>query len=195
MISFPDLTESGEDAAILTRFHDTLYRAEFPDAADRESLGDLLHTLRRKAGGDYGRDSRHIVLALLDGQVVAGAGAVFLAEPNVGLVEFLAGADDWSGRQLLGRIENLLRADAQRLGPPLSAVLAELTLPAPGWARHDYRKLDFDYAPGKIMAAKPLRADWADALPSITVRAVVRARTDADQAFRSSIVDLVELGL
>lgn len=194
MISFPDLTESGEDAAILTRFHDTVYLDEFPDPANRESLGELLHTLRRKAEGGYGRDNRHIVLALVDGQVVGGVSAMFLAEPNVGLVEFLAAADDWSGRQLLGRTEILLAADAQRHGRALSAILAELTGPVPGWAR-GYRKLDFAYVPGKIMAAKPLRADWADALPSAAVRAVVRARTGADQAFGSSIVDLVEFGL
>ncbi|HEY4022303.1 MAG TPA: hypothetical protein VGM75_26685 [Pseudonocardiaceae bacterium] len=194
MISFPDLTESGEDAAILTRFHDTLYVDQFPDPAARESLADLLDALRHKAEGAYGRDNRHIVLALLDGQVVGGANAVFLAEPNVGLLEFLVGADDWYGRQLLARTENLLRADAERLGRPLSAILAELTDPA-DWAGRGYRGLDFRYVRGKIMAAKSLRADWADALPSATVRAVVRARTGTDQLFRSSTVDLVEFGL
>ena len=193
MISFPDLTESGEDAAILTRFHDTLYVDEFPEPADRESLAGLLDALRHKAEGAYGRDNRHIVLALLDGQVVGGANAAFLAEPNVGLLEFLVGADDWSGRQLLARTENLLRADAERLGRPLSAILAELTDPT-DWAGRGYRRLDFRYGRGKIMAAKSLRPDWVDALPSATVRAVVRARTGTDRLFRSSTVDLVEFG-
>lgn len=188
MISFPDLTESAEDAAILTRFHDTLYLAEFPDPSSRESLGGLLDTLRHKAEGGFGRDNRHVVLALVDGQVVGGACARFLAEPNVGLVQFLVGADDWSGRQLLAKTEYLLQADAQRLGRTLAAVLAEQPLPG-------YQRLDFSYARGKVMAAKPLCPDWADALPSATVRAVVRARTGTDQPFRSSTVDLVEFGL
>lgn len=188
MISFPDLTESAEDAAILTRFHDTLYLAELPDPASRESLAELLDTLRHKAEGGFGRDNRHIVLALVDGQVVGGASARFLAEPNVGLVEFLVGADDWSSRQLLAKTEHLLRADAQRLGRSLGAILAEQQL-------RGYQRLDFGYGPGKFLAAKPLRPDWADALPSVTVRAVVRARTGADQPFRSSTVDLVEFGL
>jgi hypothetical protein len=189
MISFPDLTESGEDAAILTRFHDCLYVAAFPDPANRESLGELLETLRRKAVGEFGRDNRHVVLALLDGVVVGGASALFLAEPNVGVLEFVVGADDWSTRQLLTRMENLLRADAERLGRPLSAVFAELV----DTALSGYRRLDVSYAPGKVLAAKSLRGDWAEALPSATVRAVVRARTGADPDFRSSTVDLVEL--
>lgn len=188
MISFPDLTESAEDAAILTRFHDTLYRQEFPDPSTRESLAELLDTLRHKAEGGFGRDNRHIVLALLDGQVVGGASAMFLAEPNVGLLEFVASADDWCGRQLLAKTENLLRTDAQRLGATLSAILAEQPLPG-------FRRLDFSYAPGKVMVAKPLCAAWADALPSATVRAVVRARTGTDRQFRSPSVDLVEFGL
>jgi hypothetical protein len=188
VISFPDLTESAEDAAILTRFHDTLYREELPDPAARQSLAELLDTLRHKAEGGFGRDNRHIVLALLDGQVVGGAAAMFLAEPNVGLLKFLVGADDWCGRQLLAKTENLLRTDAERLGATLSAILAEQPLPG-------YQRLDFCYAHGRIMAAKPLCADWADALPSATVRAVVRARTGADRQFGSSTVDLVEFGL
>ncbi|HEX4224135.1 MAG TPA: hypothetical protein VHZ97_17335 [Pseudonocardiaceae bacterium] len=193
MISFPDLTESGEDAAILTRFHDTLYLDQYPDPDTRESLADLLDALRHKAEGAYGRDNRHIVLALLDGQVLGGASAAFLAEPNVGVLEFVVGTDDGSGRQLLTRTENLLRADAERLGRPLSAILAELTEPFP--AEWGYRRLDFPYPGGKIMTAKSLRADWVDALPSTTVRAVVRARTGGYPSFRSSIVELVEFGL
>lgn len=187
MISFPDLTESGEDAYILTRFYDTLYVGEFPDPADRYSLADLLDALRRKSAGDFGRDNRHVVLALLDGQVVGGASAVFLAEPNVAVLEFVVGADDWSFRQILTRTENLLRADAERLGRPLFAILAELT----GVLPPGYRRLALD---SSVMAAKPLRTDWVDALPSTTVRAVVRARTGADQLIRSSTVDLVEFG-
>ena len=191
MISFPDLTESGEDAAILTRFHDGLYVTEFPDPAHRESLGQLLDVLRRKAAGEFGRDNRHVVLALLDGTVVGGASAVFLAEPNVGVLEFVVGADDWSTRQLLTRVENLLSSDAERLGRPLSAVFAELvdTALLPG-----YRRLAFTYPAGRVLAAKPLRPDWADAVPSATVRAVVRARTGTDPGLRSSTVDLIELG-
>jgi hypothetical protein len=190
MISFPDLTESGEDAAILTRFYDGLYVAEFPDPASRESLGELLETLRRRAVGKFGRDNRHVVLALLDGVVVGGASALFLAEPNVGVLEFVVGADDWPTLQLLTRMENLLGADAERLGRPLSAVFAELV----STALSGYRRLAISYAPGKVLAARSLRADWIDALPSATVRAVVLARTGTDQEFRSSTVDLIELG-
>jgi hypothetical protein len=185
MISFPDLTESGEDAAILTRFHDTLYAEQLPDPATRVSLADLLDTLRRKAVGIFGCDRWHIVLALLDGAVVGGARAMFLAEANVGVLDFLIGVDDWSTRQLLGRVENLLSADAERAGRSLDAVFAESALPG-------YRRLGL---PGSVMTAKPLRADWADALPSDTVRAVVRARTGTDQPGESSTVDLVEFGL
>lgn len=187
MISFPDLTESGEDAYILTRFYDTLYAQEFPDPATRHSLGELLDTLRRKANGEFGRGNRHVVLALLDGQVVGGASAVFLAEPNVAVLEFVVGADDWSLRQILARIENLVEVDAERLGRPLFAILAELTSTLPP----GYRRLALDHI---VMAAKPLRADWLDALPSATVRAVLRARTGADQLIRSSTVDLIEFG-
>jgi hypothetical protein len=131
MISFPDLTESAEDAAILTRFHDSLYLDEFPDPSTRRSLADLLETLRHKAEGGYGRDNRHIVLALLDERVVGGASAAYLAEPNVGVLEFLVSAEDWSGRQLLSRTENLLRADARRSGRSLSAILLDRADPFP----------------------------------------------------------------
>lgn len=187
MISFPDLTESGADAYILTRFYDTLYVQEFPDPASRHSLADLLEALRRKADGEFGRDNRHVVLALVDGQVVGGASVVFLAEPNVAVLEFVVGADDWSLRQLLARTENLVRIDAERLSRPLFAILAELTSTLPP----GYRRLALDRV---VMAAKPLRADWLDALPSATVRAVLRARTGAEQLIRSSTVDLVEFG-
>lgn len=135
MISFPELTESGQDAAILTRFHDSLYVEHFPDPNTRESLGQLLEVLRRKAEGAYGRDNRHIVLARRDGELVGGASAVFLAEPNVGVLEFLVAVDDASGRQLLTRMEDLLGADARELGQSLAALLGEFSQPFPGYER------------------------------------------------------------
>ncbi len=165
MIDFRSLTDSAEDIATLTDFYKTLYTNEFPDPDERESLPNMIDYLGRKARGWYGRNNYHILLAWLDGRLVGGSVVDYLAEPNVGVIEFLFVAPDARqsgiGRQVLTRTEQLLAEDARRLtGRPLDAVVAEMNDPlAPSnvrdnldptaraliWHRWGYAGLDFPY--------------------------------------------------
>ncbi|HEX3782917.1 MAG TPA: GNAT family N-acetyltransferase [Pseudonocardiaceae bacterium] len=172
MIVFRDLGDTAEDAAALTRFYDLLYIAEFPDPDERESLANMLDYLRKRTVGWYERNNYHILLAIEDEQPVGGSIADFLAEPNVGVIEFLvvAGGARGSGvgRALLARTESLLVRDAERLGgEPLAAIVAEMNDPlAPAvvpdnldparraliWHRWGYKGLDFPYVQPALSA-------------------------------------------
>ncbi|HEY3610038.1 MAG TPA: GNAT family N-acetyltransferase [Pseudonocardiaceae bacterium] len=165
MIDFRSLTDSAEDIATLTDFYTTLYTSEFPDPDERESLPNMIDYLERKARGWYGRNNYHILLAWLDDRLVGGSVVDYLAEPNVGVIEFLFVAPDARqsgiGRQVLTRTEQLLAQDARRLtGRELDAVVAEMNDPlAPSnvrdnldptaraliWHRWGYAGLDFPY--------------------------------------------------
>ncbi len=200
MIVFRDLTASAEDIAALTRFYDSLYVAEFPDPDERESLANMLDYLRKKAAGWYGKNTYHILLAVQDDRVVGGSIADFLAEPNIGVIEFIVvdGSTRGSGvgRQLLARTEELLAADARRLGgQPLAAIVAEMNDPLVAaevpdnldpaaraliWHRWGYAGLDFPYVQpalsaeqtpvtNLIMIGKPLRPDWQRGFPASAV--------------------------
>lgn len=165
MITYRDLTDSAEDVDVLTRFYDTLYVGEFPDPDERESLANIVDYLGRRAGGWYGRNNYHVLLAMDDLVPVGGSITDFLAEPVVGVIEFIlvsAAARRFGiGRQLRERTESLLVRDARRLvGQPLAAVVAEMNDPlAPSavrdnldpatraliWDRWGYVGLDFPY--------------------------------------------------
>lgn len=165
MIAFHDLTDSAADIDTLTRWYEACYVAEFPNASERESLPNMIEYLRRRASGWYGRNNYHILLAMADGQPVGAAVVDYLAEPNVGVIEFLltapAARRSGIGRAVLDRTERLLDQDARRSnGRPLSAVIAEMNDPrAPSdvrdnidpaqraliWHRWGYAGLDFPY--------------------------------------------------
>jgi GNAT superfamily N-acetyltransferase len=172
MIDFRELTDSAEDVATLTDFYTTLYVREFPDPDERESLANIIDYLGRKARGWYGNNNYHVLLAWLDGRLVGGSILDYLAEPNVGVIEFLLVAPGERkcgiGRQVLARTEQLLDEDARRLtGRALDGVVAEMNDPlatrnardnldptarALIWDRWGYAGLDFPYVQPALSA-------------------------------------------
>jgi GNAT superfamily N-acetyltransferase len=202
-LTFTDLTAAPEDIRTLVDFYTTLYVDQFPDPDERESLDNMIHYLGLRERGWYGRNNYHILLAAHDGRLVGGSVVDYLAEPDVGMIEFLLVAPgarrSGLGRRLLAETERLLADDARRHGQRLGAVLAEMNDPlAPTakddsvdptdraliWHRWGYAGLDFPYrqpalsaeqeaVTNLIMIAKPIRADWRAALPAETVRLAV----------------------
>src|SRR5438552_3820816 len=112
-----DLTASDEDRALLRRFHDELYAPEFPDPDEKESLGNIERCVELKSTGWYEANGYHVLVVESGGQLIGGAIADYLAEPNAGGVEFLVISPAWRGgglgRQLLDRAAALIRLDAQ----------------------------------------------------------------------------------
>lgn len=172
MITFQELTDSSADIQRLTEFYDSIYVAEFPDPDERESLSNMIEYLKRRAQGWYGPNNYHILLAHENGRPIGGSITDYLAEPNVGVIEFLVVAasarQSGVGRRLLTKTEQLLDADADRFtGGPLAAVLAEINDPlAPAhvqdnldpttrtliWDRWGYAGLDFPYVQPALSA-------------------------------------------
>ena len=173
-LAFSDLGASAADLDRLRAFYDELYVSEFPDADERESLANIERYLQLKAAGWYGSSAYHVVLATLEGQLVGGAIADFLAEPGAGVMEFLVVGTPWRGRgigaRLLAHVESLLAADAQRAGGrPLEHVVAEMNDPFrmdPAadsldpfarlliWGRWGFRAADFPYVQPALSAAQ-----------------------------------------
>jgi GNAT superfamily N-acetyltransferase len=174
-----DLSASAEDRAVLGAFYDELYRPEFPDPDERESLSNIERYLALKAQGWYGANNYHVVLFFDEaGRCVAGSIFDYLAGPNAGVIEFLVVARRQRGRGLgtrvLERTERVIADDArQRAGVPPACVVAEINDPclaggaedsldpfvrARIWSRWGYRRLDFPYIqPALSPTQRPVR--------------------------------------
>jgi GNAT superfamily N-acetyltransferase len=171
-----DSTPAG--LAELARFYREQYVAEFPDPDERESLTNMNGYLAAKARGWYGKNNYHIVVAEIDGVPVGGAVIDYLAEPNVGVIEFLFISKRHRvkglGHALLNATIRLLRADArERVGRPLAAIVAEMNDPfqrpdTPDtldpfersmiWGRWGFARLGFRYVqPALSRRQKPVQ--------------------------------------
>jgi GNAT superfamily N-acetyltransferase len=200
MTAFRELTAEPADLALLEAFYETLYVSEFPDPDERESLENMIDYLRRKGQGWYGANNYHIVLSIVDGEIMAGAIADYVAEPRAGVLEFLvvspASRGTGLGKRLLAHVEKLLDADSPgRLRCVVAEVNDPLVSPPEGdnlnpvtraliWHRWGYRGLDFPYvqpplspehaAVGTlILICKPLREDWTAGVPATVVALIV----------------------
>ena len=126
-----DASRSG--LALLRRFHDEAYVAQFPDPDERESMAQMARYLKRKAQGWYGPNNYHVLVALRGDAPVGGVVLDYLAEPNCGLIEFLFVLPNARGAGLGTRLLKgglrLVRADARRSGKRLNAVAAEMNDP------------------------------------------------------------------
>jgi len=164
-LAFRELTASSEDRAILRRFYDEIYVREFSDPDEKESLLNIERYLELKATGWYQKNNYQVVVAVAEGEIVGGAIADYLADPNVGVIEFLVTSPRWRGfgfgRRLLDYTEAWVAASAERAAQPRPDwVLAEINDPfrvdltaenldpilrAQIWGHWGYRKLDFPY--------------------------------------------------
>jgi GNAT superfamily N-acetyltransferase len=166
-----DATPAG--LALLKRFHDEGYVAQFPDADEREPLAQLRRYLRLKSAGWYGANNYHVLVAMQGGAPVGGMVLDYLALPQAGVIEFLfvlpAARGQGLGRRLLRAGLRCLRADARAQGQRLRAVAAEMNDPfrrpsrpdnmdpfarAATWGRWGFCQLLCPYAQPALSAAQ-----------------------------------------
>jgi GNAT superfamily N-acetyltransferase len=172
-MAYRELSASPEDRALLRRFYE-LYVAEFPHPDERESLENMTRYLELKDHGWYGANNYHVVLLLLDDEVIGGSVSDYLADPNTGVIEFLVVAPGsrrrGAGGRLLRWTEEAVAADARtRAGRALDYVVAEMEDPfkvRPSdasldaflrteiWDRWGYRRLDFPYVQPALSAGQ-----------------------------------------
>lgn len=115
-----EVTGAPEDIALLRRFHDEVYRAQFPDRNEQESVENMEEYLHRKAEGWYLNNNYHILLYLDAGAPVAGSIVDYLCDANTGVIEFLVVSPSHRrsgiGRRLLQWSEDALNEDSRRAG-------------------------------------------------------------------------------
>jgi len=165
MISFYELSNSSQDLDFLKSFYNETYVFEFPDPNERESLENMQRYLNLKASGWYGKNNYHIIVAFQEEIPVGGSIMDFLAEPNVGIIEFIFIVpqlrNQGIGIKLLNFVESLLIEDAQKnLGKDIDCIVGEMNDPfqlnevednldpalrAIIWHGWGYRVLDFPY--------------------------------------------------
>ena len=130
-----ELSDSDSDAATLRLFYASVYVREFPDPDERESLANMETYLRvRKPKGWYGKNNYHIIVAELAGRTAALCVADYVADANVGIIEFLVVVPEVRGfglgHQMMDYIESLFVADARRAhGTHLRGIVAEMNDP------------------------------------------------------------------
>jgi hypothetical protein len=203
-MDFREISDRLDDIELLRTFYHETYVSQFPIVDERESLENMTEYLRRKAGGWYGRNNYHILLGIHGGRPQAGSITDYLAEPNAGVIEFLAIANSLRqhglGRRLLDTTERVLAGDATANGRALDCIVAEMNDPfSPGaledgldpfvramiWDKWGYRRLDFPYvqpalsgeqAPvhGLLLLAKTYRPDYASGIPAATMTSILR---------------------
>jgi N-acetylglutamate synthase-like GNAT family acetyltransferase len=121
------------DRRLLSRLYRDLYEKEFPDPDERESLENILDYLGKKRSGWYERNNYHVLALLKEGNPVAVSICDYFAEPNAGVIEFLAIHPGWRkqglGAKILKMTEQVLEQDALRAGNELSVILAEMEDP------------------------------------------------------------------
>ena len=190
-----DATRGG--LALLRRFHDEAYVAQFPDPDERESLGQMARYLRLKDRGWYGANNYHVLVALDGDAPVGGVVLDYLALPVAGMVEFLfvlpAMRGTGLGRRLLDAGLQCLRADARAQGARLVAIAAEMNDPfrrpakpdnmdpfvrAAMWGRWGFDKLLCPYAQPALSAEQ-------DSVDYLTL--IVRPMRPAARSGRRSV--------
>jgi len=160
-----DISSSDSDLRLLANVYHDLFVSEFPDANERESLENMIDYLRQRSAGWYGKNNYHILMVLDDGEPCGMAISDYLAEPNTGVIEFLAvsrrARARGHGRFLLDATEERLSKDALSASKAqLDYIVAEMNDPfRPGslddaydpfvraevWAKWRYARLDFPY--------------------------------------------------
>ncbi len=185
---FVDLSPGPRDAALLSRFYETLYVEEFPDPDERESLANMLHYLEQR--GSHGND--YIVTLLCEDERIAG-GAVcdYFVRSNCGAIEFLT-IEPPERRRGLGaalarHVQSRMAKAADERGASLAFVMAEMNDPFEHgriadnvdpfdrlrfWHRLGYRRTMFPYVQPPLSAQQsPVRNLLLATLPVRNPRA------------------------
>src|SRR5688572_18112479 len=78
------------DISLLREFYGSIYVQEFPDADERESLGNMENYLGLKEAGWYRTNNYHILLIKDDDDRIAGGVvADYFERSNIGIIEFM----------------------------------------------------------------------------------------------------------
>ncbi|OBI16498.1 hypothetical protein A5712_25885 [Mycobacterium sp. E2327] len=154
------------DLDLLRTFYDECFEPEFPDENERESYEEIENYLRLKEFGWYEKNNYHVILMFdKDDELLGGAIADYLNEPNAGMIEYIVVKPEhrqagW-GSRLLEKVERVLHDDADKSrNRPLDWIAAEIDDPfvtprplqgidpflvARKWGKWGYRLLDFPY--------------------------------------------------
>ncbi|ORB46102.1 hypothetical protein BST39_02135 [Mycobacterium paraseoulense] len=166
------------DLDLLRIFYDDCFEPEFPDENERESREEIENYLRAKEFGWYEKNNYHVILMLdKDDELLGGAIADYLNEPNAGVIEYIVIKPEHRnaglGSQLLECVERVLHDDADKAqNRPLDWIAAEIDDPfvtprplqgvdpfavARKWGKWGYRLLDFPYRqPALAETKKPV---------------------------------------
>jgi hypothetical protein len=110
-----------QDRKLLKRFYKDCLVPEIPDRNARDSFRHIQGNLRRKEKRNYAKkNNNYHVVVLLDGDdLIGGAIADYLFDPNAGVIEYFIIQPDHRekgvGRRLLEFTERLLHEDADRM--------------------------------------------------------------------------------
>ncbi len=131
-----EISSSQHDLDLLEQFYNSLYVTEFPDPDERESLENMINYIKLKEDGWYQKNNYHILLFFYDGIPVPVSGAIidYLADTNVGIIEFFVVSASHRktglGKKLLHWIEKTLDKDSQHAGCERSDyIIAEMNDP------------------------------------------------------------------
>lgn len=202
-LQLTEIRASSDDVRLLETFYHSLYVLEFPDPDERESLENMRGQLDASAASPVGSDRYHIIVAVLDDQLVGAVFFNYLAQPHAGVLEFLFVAPSARqrgiGRQLLDAAERTLAADCVGVGGRLAGIVAEINDPfvrsgpdvmdpvsrALVWSSWGFALLEAPYVQPAlsstqrpvhclVLIVKSLRPEWDAFVPPSWIEAVVR---------------------
>ncbi|WP_338602800.1 GNAT family N-acetyltransferase [Sulfolobus tengchongensis] len=122
-----ELTPQDED--MLEEMY-SLYQKLFPVKEEAETIENLKKYLSLKETSYYGQNNYHILIAKTEGKVIGFVIGDYYAEASVGIIEFLAVAEEFRGKGLGSMLEKAfvekVSEDAKKVGKEVKGILIEV---------------------------------------------------------------------
>lgn len=120
---------SNNGVSLLCQFYAEIFMKEFPKEEQRESLENILNSLKQQNTEPDRLDTYHCVLAVNEGRVVGGAIFDYSSKAECGFLEYIVTCPRVRkrgvGSKLMAYASKQLKADAQKAGKKLKYILAE----------------------------------------------------------------------